>query len=50
VARLGRRDRRLDRLEIAKLTYKDHVGILAQGGAQSIAETAGVMSYFALMN
>ena len=50
VAGLGRRQRRLDRLEVAHLADEDHVGILAQGGAQRGGEAVGVDADLALVH
>ena len=38
VAGLGRGERRRDRLEVAHLADEDHVGVLAQRGAQRVGE------------
>ena len=42
VARLGQRQRRLDRLEVAQLADQHDVGVLAQHAAQRLAEPVRV--------
>ena len=50
VARLGRRDRRLDRFEIAKLAHEDHVGVLPQRAAEGLGEARHVVADLALVH
>ena len=50
VAGLGRGDGGLDRLVVAHLTDQDHVGVLAQGGAQRRREGARVHLDLALVH
>jgi hypothetical protein len=50
MAGLGRRERRLDRLEVAHLTDEDHVGILAQRRAQRVGEALRVDADLALVH
>ena len=40
VARFGRRDRRLDRLQVAHFADQDHVGVLPQRAANRLGEAS----------
>ena len=50
VAGLGRGERGLDRLEVAHLADEDHVGVLAQRGAQRVREALRVDADLALVH
>jgi hypothetical protein len=50
VARLGDAQGGLDRLEVAQLADQDHVGILAERGAQRVGEPLRVLVDFALVD
>jgi hypothetical protein len=50
VAGLGRRDGRLDRLEVAHLAHEDHVRVLAERGAECVGEALGVDADLALVD
>ena len=50
VARFRRQQGRLDGFQVAHFAHQDHVGVLAQGGAQGAAETRRVHFHFALVD
>ena len=50
VAGLGRGQRGRDRLEVAHLAEEDHVGVLAEGGAQRLGEGRRVGADLALVD
>ena len=50
VARLGGGQRGRDRLEVAHLAEEDHVGVLAEGGAERLGEAARVGADLALVD
>ena len=50
VAGLGRGQRGRDRLEVAHLAEQDHVGVLAERGAERLGEAAGVGADLALVD
>ena len=50
VAGLGRGQRGRDRLEVAHLAEEDHVGVLAERGAQSVGERGRVRADLALVD
>ena len=50
VAGLGRGQRGRDRLEVAHLADEDHVGVLAERGAQALGERRRVLADLALVD